>query len=189
MCSMGIEDTLYKNPESISIDHPSIGNICSPQICMLRKMEILRNLAIQEKKSGIPEGMNARSHHAQWTTSGNINKRWINNFKIIFSSLYIRSQMSAYAGFRNFYQDIFQRKFYEKSRPRKKNVASWRSWNSNLITNNEQPQVTLRNVETLFLKTLFLPSISFLKCLHIPDIQNFYLSISFVKFPFWKMSW
>ena len=65
MCSMGNEDTLHKNPGPISIDHPCIGNICSPQICMLRKMEILRNLAIQEKKSGIMGGMNTGSDHGQ----------------------------------------------------------------------------------------------------------------------------
>ena len=112
---MGNKDTLYTNLEPILIDGLCIGNICPPQICMLRKMGILRNLAFQEKLAGIIGGMNSGSDDAQGTTSGNIKKRSDFFLKIIFSSLYIKSQMFENVGCRNFYQDILQRKLMQRT--------------------------------------------------------------------------
>ena len=72
MCSMGNEDTLYKNPEPISIDHTCIGNISPPQMSVLRNVEILRNLTIFSAKWEIEDHMHSRSDIAHGTISGKI---------------------------------------------------------------------------------------------------------------------
>ena len=97
MCSMGNEDTLYKNPEPISIDHTCIGNISPPQMSVVRNVEILRNLTIFQRKSGIQHSMHSRSEIANGTTSGKIKICSDFILNLCFSVLYIEFEIFTHA--------------------------------------------------------------------------------------------